>query len=372
MNARNEMKERHELEEFLKTKKTDTVSLLEDEKTCPLSPNEDHDKNMGVDAVTSDDQAGAIDLTNDNVRISQEDKRKSYVGGFATDRARLKLEVEGVRGRRHTLQPSHGLTHQQRMQLKLEEGSTKSYSNKSEPSVRSSSSSTVQSSIPDKSRMRSHRNSLQPSHELTYQQRMKLKMDEQSSAGSSSSVSSSTTESSTADKSRMRSHRNSLEPSHELTYQQRMKLKMDEQSSARSSSSVSSSTTEPSTADKGRMKSEGGGVRGRRHSSLPSHELTFEQRLKIKMDEGGTKSYNNKSESNVRSSHRERIASNGKKTENRIPDRKATVDDTEPLSSSSSPQKYRRNSVAVSKSMVDAKRRSGTDRDRRSSSVIGQ
>ena len=330
MNARNEMKERHELEEFLKTKKTDTVSLLEDEKTCPLSPNEDQDKNMGVDAVTSDDQAGAIDPTNDNIRIiSQEDdfRRKSYVGGFAVggfaaDRARLKSEGEGVRGHRHTLQPSHGLTHQQRMQLKLEEGSTKSYSNKSEPSVRSSSSSTVQSSIPDKSRMRSHRNSLQPSHELTYQQRMKLKMDEQSSA--------------------------------------------------RSSSSVSSSTTEPSTADKGRMKSEGGGVRGRRHSSLPSHELTFEQRLKIKMDEGGTKSYNNKSESNVRSSHRERIASNGKKTENRVPDRKATVDDTEPLSSSSSPQKYRRNSVAVSKSMVDAKRRSGTDRDRRSSSVIGQ
>ena len=325
MNARNEMKERHELEEFLKTKKTDTVSLLEDEKTCPLSPNEDHDKNMGVDAVTSGDQAGAIDPTNDNVRIKtkvDDFRRKSYDGGFAADRARLKLEGEGVRGHRHTLQPSHGLTHQQRMQLKLEEGSTKSYSNKSEPSVRSSSSSTVQSSIPDKSRMRSHRNSLQPSHELTYQQRMKLKMDEQSSA--------------------------------------------------RSSSSVSSSTTESSTADKGRMKSEGRDVRGRRHSSLLSHELTFEQRLKIKMDDGRTNLYNNKSEVNVRSSHRERSASNGKKTENRVPDRKATVDDTEPLSSSSSPQKYRRNSVAVSKSMVDAKRRSGTDRDRRSSSVIGQ
>jgi hypothetical protein len=82
--------------------------------------------------------------------------------------------------------------------------------------------------------------------------------------------------------------------------------------------------------------------------------------------------YKNKSEVNVRSSHRERSASNGKKTENRVPDRKATVDDTEPLSSSSSPQKIRRNSVAVSKSIVDAKRRSGTDRDRRSSSVIGQ
>jgi hypothetical protein len=63
--------------------------------------------------------------------------------------------------------------------------------------------------------------------------------------------------------------------------------------------------------------------------------------------------------------------SNGKKTENRVPDRKATVDDTEPLSSSS-PQKIRRNPVAVSKSMVDAKRRSGTDWGRKSSSVIGQ
>jgi Spy/CpxP family protein refolding chaperone len=194
---------------------------------------------MGVHFVTSDDQAGSIDPTNDNVRI------KTKVDDFRTDRARLKLEGEGVRGRKHTLQPSHGLTHQQRMQVKLEEGSTKSYNNKSEPSVRSSSSSTM--------------------------------------------------ESSTADKARMRSHRYSLQPSHGLTYQQRMKLKMDEQSSARSSSSVSSSTMESSTADKARMKSEGGGMRGHRHSSLPSHELTIEQRLKIKMDEGGTKSYNNKS-----------------------------------------------------------------------------
>jgi Spy/CpxP family protein refolding chaperone len=129
---------------------------------------------------------------------------------------------------------------------------------------------------------------------------------------------------------------------------------------------------ESSTDDKGRMKSEGGDVRGHRHSSLPSHKLTFEQRQKIKMDEGGTKSYNNKSEVNVHSSHRDHSVSNRKKMESRVPDRKATVDDTEPSSSSSSPQKIRRNRVAVSKSMVDAKRRSGTDRDRRSSSVIGQ
>lgn len=63
--------------------------------------------------------------------------------------------------------------------------------------------------------------------------------------------------------------------------------------------------------------------------------------------------------------------SNGKKTENREPDQKETVENTGPLLSSS-PQKARRNPVAVSKSIVDAKRRSGTDRGRRSSSVIGQ
>lgn len=131
MNARSEMKERHELEEFLKTKKTDTVSLLEDEKT------------------------------------------------------------------------------------------------------RSLSSVTVESRIPDQARMKSHRLSLQPSRQLTHQQRMNFKMDKKSSACSSSL-------------------------------------------------SSSSSTMELSTADKGRMKSEGECVRGRRHSSLPSHELTFEQRLKIK------------------------------------------------------------------------------------------
>jgi hypothetical protein len=151
-----------------------------------------------------------------------------------------------------------------------------------------------------------------------------------------------------------------------------MKLKMDEQSSARSSSSVLSSTMESSTDDKGRMKSEGGDLRGHMHSSLPSHKLTFEQRQKIKMDEGGTKSYNNKSEVNVHSSHRDHSVSNRKKTENCVTDQKATVVKTEPLSSSSSPQKIRRNPVDVSKSMVNAKRRSGTDRSRRSSSVIGE
>jgi len=284
MNARSEMKKRHELEEFLKTKKTDTVSLLEDEKTCPLSPNEDHDKYMEVDVVTSDVQAKSTDPRDDNARIkTKEDdfrsRRNNLVRGFAADKARMKSEDEGVRGHRHTLQTSQGLTYQQRLKLKVEEGSTKSCNKKSESSVRSSSSSTVESSIHNKARVRSHRLSLQPSHELAYQQRMKLKMDEKSSA--------------------------------------------------RSSLSKSSSTMKSSTADKTRMKSEGGGVRGHRHSSLPSHELTFDQRLKIKMDEGGTKLYSNKTESSVRSSHRERSVSNGKKTENRVPDRKETVDDTD-------------------------------------------
>lgn len=284
MNARSEMKKRHELEEFLKTKKTDTVSLLEDEKTCPLSPNEDHDKYMGVDVVTSDVQAGSMDPSDDNARIKTKaddfrSRRNNLVGGFAADKTRMKSEGEGVRGHRHTLQPCHGLTYQQRLKLKVEEGSTKSCNKKSESSVKSLSSSTVEPSIHDKARVISHRLSLQPSHELAYQQRMKLKMDEKSSA--------------------------------------------------RSSSSTSSSTMKSSTADKARMKSEGGGLRGHRHSSLPSHELTFDQRLKIKMDEGGTKLYNKKSESSVRSSHRGRSVSNGKKTENRAPDRKETVDDTD-------------------------------------------
>lgn len=143
MNARSEMKERHELEEFLKAKKTDTVSLFEDEKTCPLSPNEEQEKNIGEHFVTHEVRAVSMDSTNNNTRIKMKEDdfrsgRKSVVGGFAAERARMKSEGEGVKGRRHTSLPSHKLTFDQRLKIKMDEGETKLYSNKSESSVRSS------------------------------------------------------------------------------------------------------------------------------------------------------------------------------------------------------------------------------------------
>ena len=289
MNARSEMKERHELEEFLKKKKN-TLSLLDDEKAYPQSdeavingikhefqslgsPNEDQDKQF----VTPKVWAGsiALDLSDDKARIEmQEDfrPRSSF-----SDRLRLKIEdVGGVKNPRET-------------NLRLS----------SEPS----------------------------------------RIDNRSCVQGTES-------------------RNSFVGGFAL-------------------SPSSSSTMESSTAHKARMKSEHEGVRRHRHSLQPHHhELKYQQRMELKMEEG-TKLDNNKSdtESSVQISHRERSVSNGKKTENRVPDRKGTVINTDPSSS----QKIRRNPVAISKSMVEKnngggghspfKRRSGTDR-RKSSSVV--